>query len=81
MSPVKAENRSRGDRKKDVQATIVRLLSHMASNAGDLELYLERFAQMDAARFAVRLRWVNPIARPHPSRFPGASPSDSPALR
>ncbi|MGH7503188.1 MAG: acetylglutamate kinase [Longimicrobiales bacterium] len=37
---------------KDMRPTIVRLLSNMAS-AREIQLYLKRFSQVDAARFAV----------------------------
>ena len=37
---------------KDMRPTIVRLLSNMASTR-EIQLYLKRFSQVDAARFAV----------------------------
>jgi acetylglutamate kinase len=37
---------------KDVRPTIIRLLSNMASTR-EIQLYLERFAELEAARFAV----------------------------
>jgi acetylglutamate kinase len=37
---------------KDMRPTIVRLLSNMAS-AREVQLYLKRFSQVDAARFAM----------------------------
>src|SRR5919108_3456786 len=36
----------------DMRTTIVRLLSNMASTR-EIQLYLKRFSQLDAARFAV----------------------------